>query len=269
MRNLIYQVYGGKMGGPEKHSSRLLTEYAVRIGAEYRLDIDKPVASKTCDVEYYFEWLNFMLDDTFLEYDNLLIIDMDIYPVDNLTKDIFKDFIETGKEFGVCTEPFQGKMRKSVTVGGGINAENDEKWNKVVAKRYGKQMPRDANGDLIAYNAGMVLVSKAGVLKARNKFEKFQTYISAMRNAGLPRFYTVDQNYFHCQMVIHGDYAELDNGWNGYIHYVRGPLGEITPIHDGRTDKPKFVHIQLSGGSNYNNDKIDRITNLQIDGWLL
>ena len=269
MKNLIYQNYTGNLGNPEIFSKTLFKEYADCIGADYRFDLDPNIASKHSNVNFYFEFLNFMFDDSFLEYDNVMIVDMDVYPVNGLTESIFDEFASTGKEFGICTEPFQGKLRETVTVGAGINKANDEKWNQVIAKTYGKQMPRDKDNNLKVYNAGMVLVSKQGMLTAREKFAPFQHYINTVRGIGLGKFYAADQNYFHSQMVIHGNYAELDNGWNGYVHYIRGPLGDITPIHDGRTKNSKFVHIQLSGASSFDDSKLYRITNLPMEKWML
>lgn len=267
MKNLIYQNYTGSMGEPEKHSSKLFKEYADRIGAEYRLDINPNIASKLCDVSYYYEIMNFMLDDKFLQYDNVLIVDMDVFPVYDLSENIFEEFAKYNKEFGICTEPYQGILRKAVTVGGGINSSNDEKWNSLMVKLYGVEMPRDDNKDLIVYNSGMVLVSNQGIKKAKKKFDSFQNYINNCRLAGLPKFYTIDQNYLHSQIVAHCDYVEMDNGWNGYVHYDRSP--GAFPIHDGRTENSRFVHIQLSGAGRFDNDKLDRITNLEIKDWKL
>lgn len=267
MRNLIYQNYTGSMGEPEKHSSKLFKAYAEAIGAEYRLDINPNIGSKLCDVPYYYELMNFMLDDKFLEYDNVLIVDMDVFPIYNLSENIFTEFAQHKKEFGICTEPMQGVLRKSISVGGGINATNDEKWSSLMHKLYGVRMPRDTNGDLVIYNSGMVLVSNQGMINAKKKFDKFQNYINQCRMAGLSKFYTIDQNYIHSQIVAKTEYVEMDNGWNCYVHYDRRP--GAFPIHDGRTDKPKFVHIQLSGASKFDNDKLDRITNLEIKDWKL
>ena len=61
----------------------------------------------------------------------------------------------------------------------------------------------------------------------------------------------------------------MDRGWNDYVHYVRGPLGITTPIHDPRDADTKFVHIQLSGADMFDADKLDRITNLPQGQWEL
>ena len=116
MKNLIYQVWAGEMRPGCKYSEKLFREYAQKIGADYRLDIDPNIASKYVKGKngMYFEWLNPMLDDSFLEYDKVCVIDLDVFPVENLTANIFDEPI---KDFGICTEPFQGKYRESTTIG--------------------------------------------------------------------------------------------------------------------------------------------------------
>jgi len=85
MKNLIYQVWAGNLSEEAKVSSKLMKEYANRIGAEYLLDLNPNIASKICDVPMYFEWLNPILDDRFLEYDKVLSVDLDVFPVENLS----------------------------------------------------------------------------------------------------------------------------------------------------------------------------------------
>ena len=48
-KNLIYQVWAGELRSACKHSSKLMKEYADRIGADYRLDIDPNIASSLCN----------------------------------------------------------------------------------------------------------------------------------------------------------------------------------------------------------------------------
>jgi len=264
-KNLIYQVWAGELRSACKHSSKLMKEYADRIGADYRLDIDPNIASSLCNVPMYFEWLNPILCKSFLEYDKVLVVDLDIFP----TPDCRNIFEENIGDVGICTEPFQGKYRASTVIGGSICAASDEQWAQHCKRIYGIDLPRDDEGYLKVYNAGMVLFTKEGILKCRERFVEFQSYINTMRRCGLGRFYTVDQNYFHAMMIAHLDYTEMDNNWNCYIHYVRGPLGITNPIHDGRGSDPQLVHIQLSGADYFEDDKLDRITNKPQGQWNL
>lgn len=268
MKNLIYQVWAGKLRPGCEYSAMLVKEYAARIGADYRLDIDPNIASSTCDVPMYFEWLNPMLDDTFLEYDNVAVLDLDVYPVDGLTESIFDEC--AGYDCGICTEPFQGEYRASTTIGGHINSQNDEAWAKVVKKLYNVDLPRDSKGYLKVFNAGVVVFSRESLEIARKNFIPFQQYINDMRKAKLGRFYTVDQNYFHVMMCKYYNYVELQKGWNSYIHYIRGPLSKTTPIHDGRpVSANRLVHIQLSNADYFENEKLYNITNKPMSQWNL
>ena len=268
MKNLIYQVWAGDMRPGCNYSKRLFEEYAQSIGADYRLDLDPNIASKLVEGNdgMYFEWLNPIVDDSFLEYDNVCVIDLDVFPVKDLNNSIFNENI---KDFGICTEPFQGKYRASTNVPGNINMKNDERWASEIKKLYGSTMPRDVDGYLKVYNAGVVVFTKKGMELAREKFVPFQEYLDNMKKTGLSRFYTVDQNYFHAMMVTHSDYTEIQNGWNSYVHYIRGPLAITDPIHDSRDAFTKFVHIQLSGADYFNEDKIFNIVNSPISKWNL
>ena len=111
---------------------------------------------------------------------------------ENLEESIFD--VDIG-EFGVCQEPFQGKQRATVTVGGGINMMNDERWASAVSKKYGSKLPRDDEGYLKAFNAGMTILTREGIQKAKHTWGAIQEYINYIRNKGIPRFYTYDQNY--------------------------------------------------------------------------
>jgi hypothetical protein len=46
MRNIIYQYWKGPMKPGVKASTKLMKEYADRIGAEYRFDLNKDIASQ-------------------------------------------------------------------------------------------------------------------------------------------------------------------------------------------------------------------------------
>ena len=128
-------------------------------------------------------------------------------------------------------------------------------------------MPRDANGHLKVYNAGMVMFTNKGMQLAREKFTPFQAYQDYIRSCGLGRFYSVDQNYFHAMMIVHSEYTEMDNGWNNYVHGVRGPLASQDTVHDSRNASTKFVHVQLSGADYFSDEQLYHITNSERAKW--
>ena len=49
MKNLIYQVWAGDLRPGCKYSSKLMKEYADKVGADYRLDVDQNIATKLVD----------------------------------------------------------------------------------------------------------------------------------------------------------------------------------------------------------------------------
>jgi hypothetical protein len=77
----------------------------------------------------------------------------------------------------------------------------------------------------------------------------------------------VDQNYFHAMMVTHSEYTEMDNGWNNYVHGVRGPLALQDPVNDSRNALTKFVHIQLSSADYFSDEQLYHITNSARSEW--
>jgi len=263
MKTLIYQCWTGRIRPGCLASQANISQYAQRIGAQYWFSKDPNIAGRLCDVPIYFEWLNPLLDESFLDFDAVLSVDMDVFAVDGLQQSIFTEAIG---DVALCTEPFQPEYRATGT--GPICAEQDEKWARAVAKEWHVEMPRDERGRLKVYNAGVVVFSKGGLLKCRERFVPFQQYIDLMRAAGLPRFYSLDQNYFHAMLKVAAlDYVELANSWNSYIHYTGSPDIQPRPVHDSRRPDSRFVHIQLRGADDFDAAKLGRITNLDQANW--
>ena len=104
MKNIIYQYWKGPMKPGVVSSTRLMKEYADRIGAEYRFDHNIEIASKTVNVPIYYEPANPLVDNSFDQYDNVALIDIDIFPTENLKDDLF---MLNGEDAGICTEPKQ------------------------------------------------------------------------------------------------------------------------------------------------------------------
>lgn len=263
--NLIYQCWTGPLRSGVLASMANIKAYAETVGACYRFDHNPGIAGKVCDIPAYFEWLNPMLDDRFLEYDNVAVLDMDVFAVDGLNDSIFDCNVE---EIGICTEEFQPTYRASLSHG--ICGKNDEKWAAVLKELWGIELPRTPQGLLKVYNAGVVVFSAKGLLKAKRTFLPFQTYISEMRRHKLERFYTLDQNYFHA-MLIKGNirYAEMDNAWNCYIHFLGDPNKPPRPVNDMRGLAPKLVHVQLRGADDFSESKLHRIVNFPQHDWEL
>lgn len=233
--------------------------YAARIGADYRFDKDPNRASKLCDVRWYYEKLNVLLDPAFLEYDKVLSVDMDVFAVEGLQQSVFDEPIE---DIGICTEPHQPKLRATLTTN--ICRASDERWAELVRRKWNIEMPR-VDGLLKVFNTGMVVYTRDGLRKAVKSFRPFQEYIDLVRV--LPSFYAIDQNYLHAMMVAHLNYTEMDNEWNRYVHYVGSPEQKPRPVFDSRTKDTKFVHIQLRGADDFDAQRLWRITNCPQAEW--
>ena len=266
MKNLIYQCWTGKIRSGCLASKQNMQEYAKRINSDYLFAENPNIASKTCDVPYYYEKLNPILDKKFKKYDNILCVDMDVFTVDNLQKNIFDEQIS---DIGICTEPLQPEIRAKL-LGARIGKEKDEKWAKLVKEKWNVDMPRNENGLLKVYNTGMIVFSNKGLSKIKERFVPFQTYIDYIRSHELGHFYTIDQNYLHAMMfVMKLDYTEMDNGWNSYVHYTGDANKKPRPVNDSRNKDTKFVHIQLRGADDYDSDKLWRVVNKPEKEWML
>ena len=89
MKNIIYQYWQGNLKPGVVYSTELMKKYADKIGAEYRFDHNKIIAGKKVNVPIYYEPANPLVDDSFDEYDNVALIDIDVYPKDNLEENLF------------------------------------------------------------------------------------------------------------------------------------------------------------------------------------
>ena len=84
-------------------STTLMKKYAKSIGAEYRFDHNITIAGKVVNVPIYYEPANPLIDASFDEYDNVALVDIDVFPVEGLTDSMF-DLLD-GEDAGICTEP--------------------------------------------------------------------------------------------------------------------------------------------------------------------
>ena len=128
MKNIIYQYWQGEMKPGVVASTKLMKDYAERIGAEYRFDHNITIAGKFVNVPIYYEPANPLVDASFDVYDNVALVDIDVFPVDGLNDNMF-DLLD-GEDAGICTEPKQPYFR-TIYNSGGINSIIDKKWADV------------------------------------------------------------------------------------------------------------------------------------------
>lgn len=263
MKNIIYQYWKGDMKPGVKYSCKLVKEYADRIGAEYRFDFNKTIAGQVVNVPIYYEPANPLIDDSFDEYDNVMLCDVDIFPTEGLSDNIF-DLLD-GEDAGICDEPKQPYFR-TIYSSGDITSDMDKKWVDVVEKHWGVEYPVDDKQRPEVFNTGVIVISKAGLAKIKAEWPTFQQYVDQMN--GFPKFYRLFQDYFSAFSHLPGfNLKRLPNEWNCYMHKVGSHPN--AKIGDNRPDNAKLVHIMFRTADDWSTDVLWRITNKPIAEWNL
>lgn len=262
--NLIYQYWDGKIPLGSKVGQDNISNYAKRIGAEYLFE-DNPryYGNKFGDISFCFGKFKPVYDERFLEYDNVLVLDTDILAVDRLEENIFSSF--TG-DIGACEERFQPEFRKNSNTA--FTHKSDEEWSKAIFNKWNVEMPRNSSGLLKVYNGGLMMFSRNGLIQAKERFIPINEYINYILSLKFNKLYARDQNYFHAMLFISKmNFQEISPEWNSFIHYLGNSKMKRRPINDMRTNKTKFVHIQLRGADEYDTQTLWEITNLPVDHW--
>ena len=267
--NLIYQYWDGPVRESCQAGVNAMKKYAKSIGAEYLFEENPNWLRSTFKYDFgnyspHYGAFKPVYDESFDKYDKIMFVDTDVFPVDGLKENIFDEF--TG-EIGICTEPEQSRIRTITR--GRITHDTDERWGEMLKNMFNTQVPRDRYG-IIAYNTGVVLYSKEGRVKAREKFQDFKQYVDTVRRMGLDSFYTCDQPYLHAQMFIHNmDVQDMDNGWNSYVHYAKIKGNPELDLCDWRTKDTKMVHVQLMGADSKDTAWHWNIVNMPQNMWNL
>jgi lipopolysaccharide biosynthesis glycosyltransferase len=268
-KNLIYQYWSGNPPTEAAQSRKLIGEWADRIGAEHMFELNpvfKNVPGGKLTIPNYYTAFRPLFDPEFDEYDNILFLDCDIFPVRDLDVDIFA---QGYKGIGIVDEPHKEKIHQTTT--SHLNSKNDEKWAKMVKEKWGKEVLRNDEGQVKIYNTGVVLYDRDARKNAQENWLPFQTYIDWCNGTnGLPTFYRIDQNYLITMMLI-SEYTVMDAGWNCFVHYNGDK--DITghrPVWDGRAqvEEPKLVHVQLRGADDKNERWHDIVVNEPVEKWL-
>lgn len=257
MKNLIYQFWSGNMPYYAKVSSKKIKDYASYIGAEYLVNTDKSIKGGN-----HTEYMNCFLpihDEKFHDYDNVLFLDMDIFPVDNIEDNIFES-----ENNGIAMAKELGMPEIRYNSSGPISGKADETWAKIVESTYNVTLPRDEKNRLEVYNSGVVLYTKEALIEAKKNFVPISSYQQKMR--GLNKFYSLDQNYLHA-MLFTGvtGMTELNPKWNSQIYF--NGKGNPRPIKDNRTPATQLVHLQLRGRDSLTDEKIHDIVNEPVNKW--
>jgi hypothetical protein len=86
----------------------------------------------------------------------------------------------------------------------------------------------------------------------------------------MPSFNTCDPPYIHAMLeVCEFNWKTMPYKWNSSVHYDPGVKSQPRPVIDLRKENCNFVHIQLNGADNFDEEKINRIVNLPDNEWNL
>lgn len=263
MKNIIYQYWKGPLKPGVLASTKLMKLYADRIGADYRFDHNIEIASKVVNVPIYYEPANPIIDKSFDAYDNVALVDIDVFPVEGLSENLFDNIGDA--DAAICTEPKQPYYRSIYNVAG-ITTSNDKRWTEILKRSWGVDYSFDDKDRPLVFNTGVVVISKSGLDKIRSTWPSFQNYVDVMRNSNLPNFYALFQDYFSA--FIHKsdfNFVKLDNGWNSYVH----KLGSYphASVNDTRLPTTKLVHVMFRTADDWPEESLWTVTNKPVDEW--
>lgn len=269
MKELIYQYWDGPERPGNLAGIKATKAYADRVGAHHRYDHNVKFREDLGLYSPNFGKFKPIFDESLDEYDYITYMDCDVIPVDYCSESIFHYFASTGAEVGICEEWNAPVARKNYTIGGGINNENDERWVSIIEKKWPVVMPRTNEGLPKVYNTGVLVFSRSGIMKARETLFDFAKYVNLMEVFKFPKFYACDQPYFHAMLeVCKFNWITMPYKWNSSVHYNPGVKTHPRPVVDLR-DGSNFVHVQLNGADNWDEEKIMRVVNLPVAEWNL
>ena len=271
MKNVIYQYWDGNVRPSAQYGSDCMRAYAERIGADYVFERNANFGKKfgLGRVTPYYGCFKPVFDDKYLEYDNVLFCDTDVFPVDGLEESIFDGW---NGELGMAREPLQPQYRHDPKLNKQCNRKTEAQWAKLVNEKYDCDLHTDDEGRLVVFNSGVVLYSNAGLRICREQFKPFQEYVNMIERDPIVagKVYGTDQGYLHAMaMSMMIDFQEIDTEWNRCITwdpYDDGSSFARTAV-DSKTPDTKFVHIQMRGADNQNNQWHWQVANKPKSEW--
>ena len=260
MNNLIYQYWIGEIEPCAKHGSAAMKAYADTIGAEYRFDHNPTfIANTVSKWASHLSALRPVFDEFFHEYDNVLFVDCDVFPLEGLTTNIFD---EPCDDIGICEEIGEPKLRANDP------GFDDERWCLEVIRKYGGKVRRTKEGHPCVYNSGVVRYTQAGMKKAFTTFNPLEAHQKHFSMFGKP-LYCRDQSYMNAHMISNAvDWTIMDTKWNTRLHYEPNTRNQIVrPVIYNKTPDTCFTHVQLSGSGNWSAEKLHEAVNNRPYKW--
>ena len=110
--NLIYQYWDGEILESCKAGVDASRQYAREIGVEHRFDDNPNFVKRWYGQSFgvytpHFGILKLIYDTSFDDYDDILFLDADVFPVENLDVNIFDHF---QADIGIVSEGFVGDL---------------------------------------------------------------------------------------------------------------------------------------------------------------
>lgn len=232
MKTAIFQYYVGTTFPLwAEISSSMFKEYAYRHCSDYIFDR----VSTFSRSNVYFENLRIVYDPLFDQYDKVLYVDVDVVPENN-EENIFNEQIFDVGMVPEYTPP--GLMYPPFHL-----QSNVEKKYRDICKKFSVPIakPRTIQASYLMFNSGVILWSREGIKKAKNKFLDWKKWADAGRGNLF-----LDQPYINGQVIKHLNYTELKLKWNCYPRSRFNPASvplQINFIH--YTHKKKKLIEQL------------------------
>lgn len=260
MKNLIYQYWiGPKMEKCAEYGVESMKAYAKKIGAEYVFERNPTFFNKICDEPAAFNSFQPVFNEDFHDYDAVLTLDTDIFPIDGIEENIFESDLA---EMNICEEVHMPALKKKVGTYG-----VQERWSKEVEKFYNIELPKNSAGLYKIYNGGLAVYTKEGMRKGKDLMKPIQPFMDHFKPKFSRKLFWRDQAYVHAMFIASGlQTRELSVKWNTQIHWEPNTSGR-RPVIDMRNKDTRFVHMQLSGSGSWDKQQIWEAVNLPVDLW--
>ena len=197
MKNIILQHYDGTLGLLENLSIENIQNYASSIGADYQLIIGKPFRNRlTAPCQKVF-----MLDKSFDDWDNVLMLDIDMFTPKYMVQDVFN---EVG--VGIYTSPWQHMLHRRIVSEHPDHASMDSPyWGGAIYK-----MSRDLRISLREHLGGNERWMKPFNKKFNYEDEGIMHVLATRANITLDNAY-LDRKWSQCSYLPNPETA-------GFVH---------------------------------------------------
>lgn len=230
-----------------------MAAYVHRCGAIHRACLHATLTDRMGLDPRWWDKLRPVFDPFFVSYDKTLIADVDVFPRPGLKVSIFDESVG---DFGMVEEPDQPEFRDRWP-SPLFNRKADEKWAAFVERTWGSKPPRDAKGRPRTWNAGVILLSRAGREKLTTIRPTPKEYVTACRKAGLLPGVSTEQGYLNMLAFLPGmKFTALSLEWNRTVQKI----GDGS-VYDRRTADTRFTHIMLRGADHHDAAWHDAIVN--------